>query len=148
MAKGWEALWNMVPAAERYSFACAKLFSRGKLGWGWKIQPEQLLCIQFYDEYRKVAHKAPGLVVHIPNEGKRHPIVGQIMIAMGMIPGTADYICGREGFVGLLEAKVPGNDQSEYQTYFQCMAEGKNMAYSIFRTPQEGMDVLRVWGMV
>lgn len=65
------------------------------------------------------ARAARGLVWwHTPNGGKRNPIVGAIMKAMGTKAGVADLLLFKKGNLYALEIKAPGGRATESQLAF------------------------------
>jgi len=72
---------------------------------------------------------------------------------LGVTPGVADYCVPGHGF---MEAKrytltktgklsTASSTQSLEQEAFQAAMEAKGVKYAIFRTPNEGVDILGKW---
>lgn len=130
-----------------YEQAITALMSRGKLRWGWKLEPEQKLSVLFADELRKltIAGAYKGIWCHVANEGKRSQIVGAILKAMGLIPGSPDYWFIWQTGRGVIELKVRGNTQQPTQKHFQQWCEGNNIPYAVCYSVEQALEVLRQW---
>lgn len=57
-------------------------------GYKFRLSEEGMCCLPFADWLR--AHKIKFL--HIPNEGKRHPLEGLAQKALGLNPSASDYL--------------------------------------------------------
>ena len=133
-----------------YDQAITALMSRGKLRWGWKLEPEQKLSILFADELRKltVSGAYKGIWCHAPNEGKRSQIVGLILKAMGLIPGSPDYWFIWQNGRGCNELKVRGNRQTDQQKNFQIWCEHNGISYAVCYSVEQGLATLTEWGAI
>lgn len=127
-----------------------RLMSRGKIPWKATVKPEEKLSIQFADGLREysLTGKLTAVWHHNPNEGKRHPITGLIMRAMGMLPGVADYTFTWRGGGGHIELKTAKNTQSDYQKDYEQWCVSNGVPYVVCKTPIEGFDVLKNWGVL
>lgn len=140
-----------------WEIAIQLLMERSKLSWGWKIEPEQRICIEFADRMRTHTLKGTyrGIWGHIPNEGKRHNIVGAIMRAMGMLAGATDYYFMWDNtgspfseHCGVLEAKSPGGAIQPSQKLYAAMCEHFCIPHAYFHSSEEGEAILRLWGAI
>lgn len=127
-----------------------KLMARGKIPFKATVKPEEKMSIKFADGLREytLTGKLSAVWHHSPNEGKRHPITGLIMRAMGMLPGVADYTFTWRGGSGHIELKTAKNTQSDYQKDYEKWCEAKGVHYEVCRTPTEGFNVLKNWGVL
>lgn len=127
-----------------------RLMSRGKIPWKATVKPEERISIEFADALRgyTLTGELSAVWHHNPNEGKRHPITGIIMRAMGMLPGVADYTFTWLGGSGHIELKTGKNTQSDYQKDYEQWCAAQGVHYEICRTPTEGFDVLKNWGVL
>lgn len=57
-------------------------------GYKFRLSEEGMCCLAFADWLR--AHKIKFL--HIPNEGRRHPLEGLAQKALGLNPSASDYL--------------------------------------------------------
>lgn len=126
------------------------LMERGKLNWSWHLDPEQRLSIEFADIMRDLTLKGVyrGLWGHLPNEGKRHQIVGAIMKAMGMISGQPDYFFMWEKGHGVIELKFGNGKLTETQWHYQLWCEAENINHAVCWTAQEAVSKLAEWGAI
>lgn len=97
---------------------------------------------------------------HVPN-GQRRAGKAGIITAMrdkriGSMAGAADYVViwrdppgGGEtiAHVGFLEAKTSKGKASEKQREFAARAQAVGARYSLFTSPDEGLNILRSWGI-
>lgn len=137
-----------VPKSEKFNLN--NLLSRSKLNSKWKLNPEQRDCIVFAD-YLRIASKTKtlkGVWLHIPNEGKRHIIVALIMKAMGMLPGAPDYVFCWEDGSGFIEFKTDDNELNDWQKVYREWVESSGVNYALVRSPDEGLQALREWGIL
>ena len=118
-------------------------------------RPEQDLCIDFANRLRalELDGKLRCVWTHVPNEiGWNRNKVAQTIYAaakaMGMIVGTADYLFLAENGSLALEAKSKAGSQHEGQKDFEKWCQEKNVPYALFRSADEGIELLRKNGMV
>jgi len=90
----------------------------------------------------------PGLLFFAPaNEGKRSPRSGARLKAMGMLPGVADLVVMVPGGVPFfLELKSPKGVLSPEQKAFRTVCRAAGCEYSMARSLNAALDILRVWG--
>ena len=131
-----------------YDIAVTVLMTRSTLNWAWKIEPEQLICIEFADRMRKytITGLYKGIWGHTANEGKRHQIVALIQIAMGMIPGATDYSFMGPWGHGVIEFKVRGGKLEDTQACYRDWCIGNNVPHALCHSADEGVMVLKSWG--
>lgn len=139
-----------------WEIAIKLLMERSKLAWGWTIEPEQRICIEFADRMRihVIQGTYYGIWGHCPNEGLRSKIVAAILRAMGMISGCADYSFmwvnlynGAQGR-GVMECKVPGGQIQETQKLYKAMCDRFGISHAYFHSADEGEEILRGWGAI
>lgn len=128
--------------------AVMTLMHRGKIPWSAKVGPEERLCIEIADELRGLTLEGRlGCIwTHIPNEGKRHPLVALILRAMGMITGAADFVFTWPTGACWVEIKAGKGKQSEYQQYFEQWCGGQSVRYAVCRSKDEVLDLLKGMG--
>lgn len=90
---------------------------------------------------------------HIPNGGKRNIVEASKFKQMGTCPGVPDYeiiwVKNNRTYFAFLEAKRERNSYlSEPQKKFKAFCEDNNINYDIFRSPNEGIEKLRNWGIL
>lgn len=120
-----------------------------------KPKPEQAICTEFANRLRalELDGKLRCVWTHVPNEIGWNPNkVAQTLYAaakaMGMIVGTADYLfLANDGSVAL-EAKSATGSQHEGQKDFQKWCEEKGVPYHVFRSAEEGIELLKQHGMI
>ena len=86
-----------------------------------------------------------NLLFAIPNGGKRGIVTASIMKAEGVLSGAADLMLaipagGKHGL--FLECKAPAGRQSETQKVFQKEVENQGYCYRIFRSADEGLNIV------
>lgn len=126
------------------------LMTRPKIAWNWNIQPEQRLSIECADYLRELTltGKLNAVWCHVPNEGKRHNIVGAILKAMGMLPGSPDFwFIWRDGG-GVIELKCGKNWLTDYQQYFMTWAVNNGVRQGVAKSLDEFKAILDEWGVV
>lgn len=142
------------PNMDKTQWAIMQLMSRCKLSMGFKINPEERICIEFADDMRQMTVDGvyKGIWSHCPNEGKRHQITAQIMKAMGMIPGGTDYFFMWSGGCnhGVLEFKVPGKKIAEdsNQDFYRLWCERAGVPHAVVHSAAEGVEKLKHWGAI
>ena len=86
------------------------------------------------------------LLFAIPNGGARNKIEASIMQGEGVLAGAADLMLAipAGGAHGLfLECKSPTGKQTDTQRKFQHEVEIQGYQYRVFRSAQEGLDIVR-----
>ncbi len=67
---------------------------------------------------------------------------------MGKISGCADYLFLGPNGGGAIELKSEKGKQQENQVLFQRWCEKTNVPYHIARSEEEGVDILKEWGVL
>lgn len=142
-----------------WKIAIRILMERPKLNWGWKIEPEQRVCIEFADRMRLhvLEGRYNGIWGHLANEGKRHQIVAQILLAMGMIPGCTDYFFmwtrphkhfNNQSVLdcGVIEFKSSGGVIQETQKLYAAMCQHFDIPHAYAYSADEAEAQIRAWG--
>ena len=134
-----------LPEHERH---IAALMSRGKIPWKARITDEERICIQFADDLRVAVSesKYSGIWGHLANEGKRHPITGLIMGAMGMIPGSPDHFFMGPWGHGVIEFKTESGRLTDNQKYYRDWCGYQKVPHAVCRSAGEAQSMLREWG--
>jgi len=142
----------VAPKAERGSLAriLAPILI-GKL----VLKPEERIAVEFGALLRggALTGQLKGIFCHVPNEiaGKRQSRTAQIRYtiakAMGLIEGAPDYLFLWNGGSGALEAKTDQGRQTEGQFSFEVWCKREGAPYRVFRTPEEGLQILGEWGV-
>ncbi|MBA4306435.1 MAG: hypothetical protein C0429_06820 [Sphingopyxis sp.] len=114
-----------------------------------RLGPEDRIAIEFANEMRKAVleGRLRAVFVHVPNELNRRTAAGAIARALGLIPGTADYLFLHATGAFALECKAPGGVQTENQKDFEEWCRNNSVPYHIFRTVAEGVDLVRKQGV-
>lgn len=85
---------------------------------------------------------------HVPNEGKRTKLIGAIKKAMGMIPGTPDFLFMWRGGAGFIELKIGNKKQTDSQRDFEKWCRREGVHYSLCHSQAEVHQTLKEWGLV
>lgn len=114
-----------------------------------KLHPEQALAVQVANWLREKSHDGSLSAVwtHVANEGKRTPHTANILKAMGMIPGTSDYVFLWRDGSGVIELKVGNNDLTDAQKMFFEWSDANGVRHFICRSVQEVSVALSKWGV-
>lgn len=136
----------------KYRVALHTIMARGKVPWGIKLKPEERICIEFADKMRTACldERYKGIWSHIANEGKRHPLVALVMIAMGMLPGSPDHFfiwrtaTGIDA--GVIEFKSEDGTLSPAQKCYRDLCEHYAIKHTVCKSAESGMQVLEEWG--
>ncbi len=122
---------------------------------GMKIKPEERLAIDFATALRAftIEGKLRCVWTHPANEiaghqGRLAQMRYALAKAMGLIPGTADYLFLWKDGAGVLEAKVGKNGQQPNQIDYEAWCMEMGVPYRIFTTVDEGVAILREWGVL
>jgi len=113
---------------------------------------ELKLCIAFAEHCGIYFPRTPGVLnwTHIANEG-RSPKDGAKLKKMGVKAGWFDYefiwSCGEYPRIGFLEAKVGNNGLSSSQKEFDCVMQPMGVLLDVFRTVEQGHNILLSWGV-
>lgn len=116
-------------------------------------RPEQRLCIEFAARIRLLEYYSQlkdVLWFFIPmgqSAGKSRlsrQVAGHIDKLMGARAGVADYFfkAPHKTQILFLEAKIKTGVQSEAQKNFQIAVEKRGDMYKIFKTVEEGIDIV------
>jgi hypothetical protein len=137
----------MTPGAILRLMAYAQLSPRVKLG------PEDRVCGPFATMLRAATIKGSLRAVwtHPANELAGQPgknVRAAVARALGLIPGTGDYLFLWADGAGVLEAKSADGRMNPNQKDFRAWCEANGVRYAVFRTPAEGEAVLREWGIL
>lgn len=120
------------------------------------------MCKIFWCEIEKLilsGHLSKFDISHVSNGQKAgksklaRMLAGKEDKAMGVVRGVHDYNLPS---IGTLEAKryvlVKGKIQKTYlaaeQKEYRAYILSKGLKFDVFRTPQEGIDILRNWGVI
>lgn len=77
----------------------------------------------------------PGILFHVPNEGKRSRLEAAALRALGVVAGAPDFVLLLpRGRVHLIELKAENGTQSPEQIAFESSAEDLDHTYSIVYT--------------
>lgn len=110
------------------------------------------MCAGFASDLRvaTMEGRLSAVWFHPANElaGVASKVSAAIARALGLHPGVADYIFIWEGGCAALEAKAPKGRQSPNQKLFQAWCAANGVPYHIFRTREEGLYLLRGFGVL
>lgn len=80
----------------------------------------------------------PGLLFHVPNEGKRNRLEAASLAALGVMAGVADFVLLLpNGRVHLIELKSESGTMNPEQQAFMAAACALGHTYSVVRTLTE-----------
>lgn len=115
-----------------------------------KIKPEEIICISIANMLRTATLDGTLKAVwnHVPNEGKRHPLVAMVMKAVGMIRGSPDYFFIWDNGGGLIEVKTPKGKLSPHQKYYQAWCQDKNVRHAVCYSAADVHATLDKWGIL
>lgn len=115
-----------------------------------RLGPEDRIAIEFAAELRKasIEGRLKAVWLHVPNESKRSKAAGAIARALGLIPGTADYLFLHADGSFALECKGPDGKQTENQKDFEQWCRTQGVPYQMFRTVEEGLGYVRDYGVL
>ncbi|MGI9500385.1 MAG: hypothetical protein ACR2P3_10115 [Geminicoccaceae bacterium] len=118
-----------------------------------RLKGESLLCYDIANMLRAgtLDGSLRAVWTHPANEGKRTPLIGAILKAVGLIPGTPDYLFAWQGGGGFIEIKTPPvrpSSLSPSQRDFKewCAMLGVN--HAVCTTPDQVWQTLVTWGAV
>jgi len=92
-----------------------------------------------------------GVWTHPANEGKRSRLIGALLKAIGLIPGSPDFWFVWPGGGGLIELKVPPirpSSLSPSQRDFKDWCAMLGVNHAVCTTPDEVWQQLVSWGAV
>ena len=115
-----------------------------------RLGPEDRIAIEFANELRKasIEGRLNAVWLHVPNESKRSSAAGAIARALGLIPGTADYLFLHANGSFALECKADKGRQNDNQKDFEQWCEDQRVPYHVFRTVEEGLGYVRDYGVL
>jgi hypothetical protein len=118
-----------------------------------RVQPEDAMCVQFANALRAatIDGKMTGVWLHPAQElchGHRTGVRAAISRAMGMHVGVSDYLFLWEDGAGALEAKHGRNGLTPGQDDFRAWCESQGVRHAVFRSVDEGVAILRAWGVL
>lgn len=96
-------------------------------------------------EWATAHPKLRGLVLHVPNEGKRTRSYGKLLKDMGMIAGISDLFIamGRRGFYGAwIELKSCGGKLSISQKEFLFKMNQQNYYTAVCWSLEEAINII------
>lgn len=118
-----------------------------------RLGPEDMMAVQFANALRVhvLEGRLRGVWSHVPNElagAARATPAAAIARAAGLITGASDYLfCWADGS-GVLEAKSATGSLSPAQKDWRSWCEAQGVRHAVFRTVEQGEDVLRTWGVL
>lgn len=118
-----------------------------------RLGPEDEMAVRFANALRGhvLDGRLRGVWTHVPNElagASRATPSAAIARAAGMIQGASDYLfCWADGS-GVLEAKSATGSLSPPQKDWKAWCEAQGVRHAVFRTVEQGEDVLRTWGVL
>lgn len=118
-----------------------------------RLGPEDAMAIPFANALR--VHTLEGRLhavwTHTPNElagAARATPAAAIARAAGMITGASDYLFMWADGSGVLEAKSKSGSLSPAQKDWREWCAARDVRHAVFRTVEQGEDVLRTWGVL
>ena len=86
-----------------------------------------------------------GVVMSIPNEGKRDPRTGARMKRQGLFTGAADLMILVDGKAMFLEVKTPTGRQTVHQERFERTVNHAGCPYAVVRSVGDVEATLISW---
>jgi len=113
---------------------------------------EGMICRQFVAQLKflELNPKKPFVWFHVANEGKnvKNPIFGANLKRAGKKNGAPDYVFLWENGGGFIEFKTFKGKLSKDQKEFEAECILKNIPYCIARSTDEGINILKEWGIL
>lgn len=142
------------PQMGRRDISLARILSPSPVG-KLVLKPEEQIAAAFGATLRDGAltGQLHAVFCHVPNEiaGRKRSRTAQIRYtiakAMGLIEGAPDYLFLWNSGSGALEAKTDKGRQTDGQLAFESWCAREGVPYRIFRSPEEGLNILEEWGV-
>lgn len=136
-----------------------KMMLPPKLGRNLRLGPEDQISIEFANRLRgwTLDGSLQAVWSHVPNElggssDKKTARFSQVRYAiakaLGLIPGTSDYIFLAKDRACCIEMKSGTGRQNPSQKDFQSWCEINNVPYAIARSADEAEGKLREWELL
>lgn len=113
------------------------------------LKPEQKICVEFSNYLREQTIKKdfPYIWFHVPNEfyrtqSNKGGLFGNILSAMGRIPGVSDYCFIGKNNSFFIEFKTKYGKLSPSQLFFEKWTKDKEIKYYVCRSAREGIEVV------
>ena len=85
----------------------------------------------------------------VPNEGKRSPVMAELLKSMGMLPGVTDLvIVADDGPAHFMEVKTETGQLSKKQAAFRDRCEARGLPWSLCRSVDQALAAVRGWGLI
>lgn len=128
-----------------------KLMLRRTIPIAWcRLKPEEKISIELANKLRELtlAGFFTAVWCHIPNEGKRSIIAGQILCAMGLISGTADFLFLHASGSAAIELKAGSGKLTTNQQYFREWCLGNGINHAVCYSADGAIEALTAWGII
>jgi hypothetical protein len=119
------------------------------------MKAEAIIQSQIVELLSRFARKNKFIFFSVPNEAVLYDALGQRKDALlnhlkklGMIPGVSDLVIIKNGLAYCLEVKSDKGKQSEKQKIFAGNVLTAGGRYNICNSFNEGVEILRAWGIV
>lgn len=98
------------------------------------MQEEEVLQIYCYDWFQRTYPELIGLLIHVPNGGKRNAREASKLKRMGVFPGVADFLFFYKSKTHFIELKTQTGTQSKNQKFFETKIVSQGFSYYIVRS--------------
>ena len=107
------------------------------------------ICILFVQMVNASRWKTLFDFFHVANERATTIQTGKLFKSMGVKAGIPDYVfLNKEGEIFFLEAKSMLGRLSSEQKVFKERCYDSDIPHEVFRTPEEGLELLKKWGLI
>lgn len=96
----------------------------------------------FHNSYCLYKHKPRGLIMSVPNGGRRDKKEAMKLKATGLLAGAADLILIYNGKVLFMEVKTDTGRQSDSQVDFEHRIHDNGLKYYIVRSLDEAKELV------
>jgi hypothetical protein len=96
----------------------------------------------FHNSYCLYNHKPRGLIMSIPNGGRRDKKEAMKLKATGLLAGAADLILIYDGNVLFMEVKTDIGRQSDSQIDFEHRVQDNGLKYYIVRSLEQAKELV------
>lgn len=97
----------------------------------------------FHNSYCLYKHKPRGLIMSVPNGGRRDKKEAMKLKATGLLAGAADLILIYNGKVLFMEVKTDIGKQSEAQIEFEHRITENGLKYYIVRSLEQAQELVK-----
>lgn len=97
----------------------------------------------FHNNYCHFKCKPRGLIMSVPNGGKRNKKEAMKLKATGLLAGASDLILIYDGKVLFMEVKTDTGRQSDSQIEFEHRIRDNGLKYYVVRSLEEAQELVK-----